>query len=207
MHSKYQFKSVLAPYIQRLLDIKRTSGVIGTYNHWIFKELDDYAIQYGLQDPVITEELIQSWRATRINDCDRRIYFKFSAWIQLANLMKRSGIECYVPKLPKRPSSDFVPYIFTPTQIEDMLKKADEIRVRRFMITTGVMAFPCLLRLLYSTGLRISEALSILNEDVHIEQQYIRIRSSKNGCDRLVPICDSMKESLLQYIHYRNTSA
>ena len=144
MHSKYQFKSVLAPYIQRLLDIKRTSGVIGTYNHWIFKELDDYAIQYGLQDPVITEELIQSWRATRINDCDRRIYFKFSAWIQLANLMKRSGIECYVPKLPKRPSSDFVPYIFTPTQIEDMLKKADEIRVRRFMITTGVMAFPCL---------------------------------------------------------------
>ena len=193
MHSKYQFKSVLAPYIQRLLDIKRTSGVIGTYNHWIFKELDDYAIQYGLQDPVITEELIQSWRATRINDCDRRIYFKFSAWIQLANLMKRSGIECYVPKLPKRPSSDFVPYIFTPTQIEDMLKKADEIRVRRF-----------LLRLLYSTGLRISEALSILNEDVHIEQQYIRIRSSKNGCDRLVPICDSMKESLLQYIHYRN---
>jgi len=66
------------------------------------------------------------------------------------------------------------------------------------------MAFPCLLRLLYSTGLRISEALSILNEDVHIEQQYIRIRSSKNGCDRLVPICDSMKESLLQYIHYRN---
>ena len=49
MHSKYQFKSVLAPYIQRLLDIKRTSGVIGTYNHWIFKELDDYAIQYGLQ--------------------------------------------------------------------------------------------------------------------------------------------------------------
>ena len=137
-------------------------------------------------------------------NCDRRIYFKFSAWIQLANLMKRSGIECYVPKLPKRPSSDFVPYIFTPTQIEDMLKKADEIRVRRFMITTGVMAFPCLLRLLYSTGLRISEALSILNEDVHIEQQYIRIRSSKNGCDRLVPICDSMKESLLQYIHYRN---
>ena len=103
MHSKYLFKSVLAPYIQRLLEIKRTSGVIGTYNHWIFKELDEFAIQYGLQEPAITEDLIQSWRATRTNDCDRRIYFKFSAWIQLATLMKRSGIECYVPKLPKRP--------------------------------------------------------------------------------------------------------
>ena len=66
MHSKYLFKSVLAPYIQRLLEIKRTSGVIGTYNHWIFKELDEFAIQYGLQEPAITEDLIQSWRVTGV---------------------------------------------------------------------------------------------------------------------------------------------
>lgn len=50
MHSKYLFKSVLAPYIQRLLEIKRTSGVIGTYNHWIFRNLMNLPYNMGFKN-------------------------------------------------------------------------------------------------------------------------------------------------------------
>jgi site-specific recombinase XerD len=67
-----------------------------------------------------------------------------------------------------------------------------------------VMAIPCLIRLLYSTGLRITEAVSIRNEDIHLDRNYIHVRESKNGSERLVPVCDTLKQSLMQYINFRN---
>jgi site-specific recombinase XerD len=52
---------------------------------------------------------------------------------------------------------------------------------------------PAIIRLLYSTGLHISEALSLKNEDVCMVENYIHIRKTKNGHERLVPICNSLK--------------
>jgi len=63
---------------------------------------------------------------------------------------------------------------------------------------------PAVLRLLYSTGLRISEALSIKNADVKLEKGYIHIRKTKNGSERIVPINDSLRGVLQQYISYRD---
>jgi site-specific recombinase XerD len=67
-----------------------------------------------------------------------------------------------------------------------------------------IFCVPTILRLLYSTGLRISEALSIKNEDVKFDKRYILIRKTKNGCERIVPINDSLFEVLQQYNSYRD---
>ena len=63
---------------------------------------------------------------------------------------------------------------------------------------------PALLRLLYSTGMRISEALSIRNKHVHLDEGYILLDKTKNGSERIVPICESMKEVLETYMRYRD---
>lgn len=48
------------------------------------------------------------------------------------------------------------------------------------------------LMLIY-TGVRVSELLDLKREDVHIEEQYIRIRASKTESGiRLVPLCDKI---------------
>jgi site-specific recombinase XerD len=67
-----------------------------------------------------------------------------------------------------------------------------------------LFAIPAVLRLLYSTGLRVSEALSIKNADVKLENGYIHIRKTKNGSERIVPVNDSLSEVLKQYVSYRN---
>ena len=111
---------------------------------------------------------------------------------------------CFIPRLPKQPKGDFTPYIFTQEQIAAMLKAADESRLYDVRMGTSLFAMPALMRLLYSTGLRISEALSIRNADVHIDECYILIRKTKNGSERIVPLCESMQKVLTDYICYRD---
>ena len=69
---------------------------------------------------------------------------------------------------------------------------------------TAIISMPVILRLLYSTGMRVSEALYMRNEDVNLDSGYIHLRKTKNRCERLVPIGESMVIVLKQYIEYRN---
>ena len=63
---------------------------------------------------------------------------------------------------------------------------------------------PCLFRLLYATGMRISEALSIRNEDVDFSNNFIILRKTKNNKERIIPMNERLKEVLMQYIKYRD---
>jgi len=71
-------------------------------------------------------------------------------------------------------------------------------------MNNAMFCVPAVLRLLYSTGLRISEALSIKNEDVRFDEGYILIRKTKNGIERIVPINGSLCKVLQQYTSYRD---
>ena len=145
-----------------------------------------------------------SLQKTRINDCDSTLYTKYSIWSQLGKLMCRCGISCYILRLPKQPESKFVPYIYTHEQITKLFDTCDNVVAFDRHYNTAAIMMPALLRLLYSTGLRISEALSLENRDIHHNERYIHVRKSKNGCERILPICDSLDNVLLQYESYRS---
>ena len=68
---------------------------------------------------------------------------------------------------------------------------------------SAIIILPALIRLLYATGLRISEALSLKNQDVHLNDKSIIVRDSKNGKERLIPISSSLSEVLTEYVRYR----
>ena len=68
---------------------------------------------------------------------------------------------------------------------------------------SSVIVLPTLIRLLYATGLRISEALSLKDRDVHTSDRTIIVRDSKNGKERLIPISSSLTDVLIEYLHYK----
>lgn len=53
--------------------------------------------------------------------------------------------------------------------------------------------------MLYSTGLRISEALNLEEKDVDLIDNFLIVRYSKNGDERIIPISDSLCAVLKQY--------
>ena len=60
------------------------------------------------------------------------------------------------------------------------------------------------MRLLYSTGIIISEALAILNKDIDFERHLIILNKTRNGNQRLAPINNSLEVVLKQYLKYRD---
>ncbi len=205
MAEQFKYSSVLAPHINHLLDIKLSAGFSALRIKWILKEIDDFAKANLLDDPHITESFIQQWRSTRKADSERTLYTKYSVWSQLTTLMCRCGCACFIPRLPKQPKPDFTPYIFSREQIAAIFTAADEYRLYDIRMGTALISMPALLRLLYSTGMRISEALSIRNKHVHMNDGYILLKKTKNGSERIVRLCNSMRAELVRYMECRDS--
>jgi site-specific recombinase XerD len=206
MNERFKYRSVLSPYINGFIFMKEASGYNYLRGRWILLEIDSFFYENDVLEPIITRGLVEQWRKTRINDSPSTIYSKYSIISQLARYMSRHGQDCYIPRLPRESSSlgNFTPYIFTHEQIERILCRGDMLRMCDRHMNNTLFSVPAVLRLLYGTGLRVSEALSIRNADVKFDKGYILIRKTKNGCERIVPINDSLCRVLQQYVSYRN---
>ncbi len=208
MTNPFNYRSVLAPYMEALIRIKESCGFNVISTKWTYKEFDEFTLQYGLSDPVITKELIDTWAKSRINDCSRTFYGKCSRLAQLARYINEHGVKSYIMPLPKN-SNDrgFTPYIFMAEQMQAIFQESDKLLRESHRKDDPIIAIPCLIRLLYSTGLRITEAVSLRNKDVDLERNVLKVGigcSPKNGEEGLVPIGNSLKENLLKYVNYRS---
>lgn len=206
MSERFIYKSALAPYMNGFISLKEAAGVHTLRSKWILLEIDKFYTSNEITDASVTSDIITRWRKTRINDSPGTIYTKYSVWSQLTRFMCRQGIECYIPPLPDNRSAKhgFTPYIFTREQINDIMDKSAGLRLYDRHMDCALMIVPAITRLLYSTGLRVSEALSIRNRDVKLEDGHIHVRKTKNGHERVVPVCDSLKTVLQQYMYYRD---
>jgi integrase len=141
---------------------------------WILLEIDKFYISHKINEVSVTSVIISMWRKTRQNDSERTLYAKYSVWSQLTKFICRQGIECYIPSLPNHRNikTGFTPYIFTHEQMNHIMDKSSQLRLYDRHMTCSMMIIPAIIRLLYSTGLRISEALSIKNGDVHLTENY-----------------------------------
>lgn len=192
-----QYRSVLAPFINGLLRMKEAAGYNMRAAKHVFKELDNYVVASGTESPDLTEEIITGWASSRLNDRDNTLYAKFALINQLSRYIIHSGGSAYVPRLPRYPQSDFTPYIFSEREISDIFSSADNLAAKTHY--EGIMVIPAILRTLYSTGIRISEALSLTNSDVDTANGILTVRNSKNRMDRKLPISVSLSAVLAQY--------
>ena len=143
------------------LKMKATQGVnLHNYNYF-FEEFDRFFIENNIQDLHITESMIAAWSATRVNDHRRTLYAKHSCLTQFCRYLCHLGIGCYIPRLPKRPPTDYTPYVFSHDEISRIFAAIDNTELKMRHMTSFLIAAPTLFRFLYSTGVRIGEALAI----------------------------------------------
>jgi len=206
MNDYFVYKSKFAPYIEGLLKEKEQKGHLkSTMFKCYMLEFDRFFQEFEIEDNYISRETIVRWRATRINDNERNLYHKYIAWVHLCKYMCGLGIECYIPRTPKQGrQNDYIPYIFTHEEIHSFFSTCDKMRALKNYHISPLFVMPALCRLLYSTGIRIGEALDIRNEDVDFDNRIIYINKSKNGQQRLAAINESLLLVLKEYKRFRN---
>ena len=200
----FNYRSIFAPYFNQFIGMKNACGYDALRTKWILLEFDKFFIVEGVNELHIKKDQIEKWRTTRINDSERTLYTKYSVWSQFCRYMCHIGVDCFIPRLPKEPACGFTPYIFTREQMKNIFQACDELQIYDRHMQVNILVLPALIRLLYSTGLRISEALSIRNADVDFVGSVIIVKKTKNGEQRIAPLTESMLEVLKEYASERN---
>jgi integrase len=199
MSEHYEYRSVFAPYFDSFLKMKDTMGYGLIKFRGIFLELDRFFIETGVTDAYITSEQIAAWRITCVNEKVRTLYYKYSVLSQFCRYMCHLGHECYIPRLPRQKNLDFIPYVFNHEEMESIFRECDRLTMPFANMNIVLFAIPALIRFLYSTGVRIGEALSIKNENVDYSRHRIIIGGTKNKMQRMIPLNSSLEEVMKQY--------
>ncbi len=114
---------------------------------------------------------------------------KFFGWLR----NERVIAEDPAAAIPMPKERHRVPRYVSPQQIESLLNQPD-------IETLCGLRDRALLELLYSAGLRISEALSLELGDIDYEHGFVYVRNGKGGKARSVPIGKTAIEWLQKYI-------
>ena len=207
VHSSYKdddFKSILSPYILRFLETKKTAGSDARCYLSALRDFDRFVSREKLPSVCVKQSDFEVWRRRLIGKAATTIYLKICIVGQFLRYMARLGIPCYIPVYPRKPKNLYVPYIFSEEELRRIFETADELMFLRRTFRCSVFSIPVLLRLLYSTGMRIGEACSIVNSDVNMSSRIILIRDTKNKRDRQLPITNSLYGVFTQYLAKRN---
>jgi integrase len=102
--------------------------------------------------------------------------------------------------LPYRPGRAR-PYIYSEQEIQQLLEAARQMPASNSL---KPRMFYCLFGLLAVTGMRISEVLNLQSADIDWSEGVLTIRSTKFGKSRLIPLHQSTRKVLLDYIRRRD---
>ncbi|MET4084247.1 integrase/recombinase XerD [Pedobacter sp. UYP30] len=198
------FHSIYAPHIKQFIQLKRKLGFEYSSGIFYLNKIDLFALERGDTSAGITKDFADNWADKKSNESDCNRYNRIGFLIQLSSYIRDLGIESYVPKLPPIPHHTFIPYVYSKEQIDAIFAACDSLRLKITNSHSCLFCMPLLLRLLYSTGLRIGEAIALKNEDVNIEDNYLLVRDSKNGKERIIPIAASLSSLCKEYIWHRD---
>ena len=90
------------------------------------------------------------------------------------------------------------PYVFSDAEIRSLFDAIDTQSLSEG--SNRALVDPVLFRVLYATGLRISEALNLQLRDVDSERATIEVRDGKNRESRVLPITTRLAATLQAYI-------
>lgn len=102
-------------------------------------------------------------------------------------ILQDPTIHVDTPKIEKR-----LPRVLTPEEIERLLRAPDQS-------TPSGMRDYAMLELLYATGIRVSELVSLKSTDVHLSSGFLRCMG-KGGKERIIPIGEYAVQALDNYL-------
>ena len=202
--SNIRLQGVFYPYIKDFITLKHNLGYSASGMELSLKAFDRFTKSQGVKEICISEALALQWCAKRKNEANdtwaHRINFLKQFCIYLTNM----GFDVYIPSKPPSKKDDvFIPYIFSDEEMQAIFCAADSLRMYDRHMNNFLFIMPALVRLLFATGLRIGEALALKVEDVNLQANFLIVRKSKNGKERMAPFTDSLSKVLVQYMQCR----
>ncbi len=203
--SALTFASPLAVPIRRFIQLRQLSGTDYQAQARLLMYFDRFLVAQKLTGPRLGRVLIEAYEKTLSHLAPRGRANRMCVVRQLCQYLSRSDPLTYVPEALRTPSSQatFVPYIYSAEEVRALLAAAARLP------PAGALRGPTyqtLLGLLYSTGLRIGEAMALNLADCHRDDARLYIAQGKFRKARWVPLSLSTAAALWRYLDQRRHS-
>ncbi|MBX7435458.1 tyrosine-type recombinase/integrase [Mycobacterium sp. Y57] len=164
----------------------------------VLRQFTEHCRREGHPDGSITKEAVEGFlygphlrsSTTRRNELALR---------QLVEHAQGVGWHAYIPAATTRVHVRHQPpYVLTDDEVRRLFAAIDTQPMSSF--TNKAMVDPVLFRVLHGAGLRVSEALNLTLPDVDTDGGTLKIRDSKNGARRTIPISVRLTATLDRYM-------
>lgn len=209
MKSKLEYKSILNKEIQDLVDNKRSIGYKYEAGALSFRRLDDFFVKVQLNTKELTKEICDSWCKKRSYESVGNQNARISCLRVLCLYLNEIGIKAYVPPLGlQKHGPKYDAHIYTDDELIRFFNAVDQSQSVPSECPYRHLVMPLFFRILYTSGLRVSELRLAKIKDINLDVGYLKVVSGKNNKDRLVPIhpdliakCIELKDT----IHIQST--
>lgn len=192
------FVGELKELLRDFVDSKRNLGYKYETNSGNLRRFSEFSLSYDIKNKSLSKQLVTDWTEKRKNEAVKTWKHRASDLRQFALFMQHRGYSVFIPpRRPKLKGSEFTPYILTCREIDSFFKACDSITPHP--LSSKHESYPILYRLLYSCGLRVSEATNLKVADVDLDTGVLHIRASKFNKNRLVPMSLGLWEMFIGY--------
>jgi site-specific recombinase XerD len=197
------FYSSLAGPIQNFINLRRLSGSDFKAQAQLLGYFDRFLLTHEWSQPRISREITDSYQESLVHLAPRSRSNRFCVVRQLCEYLAGKDPDSYVPEpLKPTPSAGaHPPYIYTQAEIQRLLSAASQLPPANSL---RPHTYQTLLGLLYSTGIRIGEALALNLEHLEISESRLYIAEGKFRKARWVSLSPSTCRAVEQYLEKRS---
>jgi integrase/recombinase XerD len=192
--------SLLAQRLEDYLAMRRALGFKLKTHGLLLEQFVAYLD--GLGKTVITVELALTWATQPVHAAAAYWVDRLGAVRVFARHMASLDPRTEIPpmRLLPRASDRAVPYLYSDTEIAALLNATAQIPTPLVAAT-----YRCLLGLLAVTGMRVSEAINLVRDDIDFDEGVLLVRNSKFGKSRELALHPSTVAALHKYAAARDS--
>jgi len=196
------FHSCVAAELQRFVELRRAGGSDYLAQARLLLYFDRFLRGWPAAEPRLTREITEAYLGTLGQLRPRTRDNRLSVVRQFCEYLSRTEPRCYIPERRRgtRPQDARRPHIYSVGEVQRLLAAAAGLPPPNSL---RPHTYRTLLGLLYSTGIRIGEALAWNLEDFHREEQNLYVAAGKFRKARWVSLSGTASEVLGQYVEKR----
>ena len=205
----HEYKSIFKDIINDLINEKRKLGYKYKTEARHLKNFDTFAYNLNVCDFNLSKDIVDKYVEIKPWEKPINATNRVQVIRELARYLNRVGYSAYVlPPLPKGSyTSDFIPHIFSDDEIKRLFEAVDKWSTSPSLDNQYYkerLKYPLIIRILYSTGMRIGEVLSLKVENIDFENNTFTILNAKNHSERIIPVHKNIIKIIKDYLDDMN---
>jgi integrase len=198
-----QFKSGIARLIERFIDYRKASGSWNEPGYGLnIKLFDRFCADNYPEFTELKQEMADSWCKKRSTENNRSYNIRITVIRAFIEYLQNRDITNVIPPIPlKAEAKSYTPHAFEEDELRRFFSECDNIQpyFGRKASLIRKLTIPVFFRLLYSSGLRTTEARLLRKENVDLERGVVDIRQSKGYDQHYTMLHDTMSSLMLRY--------